>query len=256
MKKIVVLDNPLSNFDNPIVKELFTETMFMKFRGFRQHWSQWYIPVCKTDFVGTNMILCDETPEGKLKPISAVRGITKERCERYRLSFPASTLCKHWEDQRHQNVLDDWVSKMNGRNIAYCSAFTVEQFLPREEKKEAVESLIALFAFYHMHFKVEQSVAIGAEKTRTDEYYHRLGLFGIKHEGKALPNVNFPELDNAPFEVQLMESLSPECIEAARSNIRLWKDAIIIEDNTLKKGSVESYLNNVTLSKPSEGKVA
>jgi hypothetical protein len=246
--RIVVLENPQASFDSQLVKDLFIDNLAMKIRGFRQRWSQYYIPTCKTDFIGTTLMACKEV-NGKLLPITSYRTIKKSQCEKYRIDFPGSTLCNNTASLEHMNALKDFIeeAQASDKEVTYSSSFTVYPWLQKEEKREAIEMLIPLFAFYHMHYQVERSIALGAAKTGTDKMYHKMGLFPIKLKGEALPSIVFPEYDNEEFEVQTLNGLTDEAIELAKSKMRLWKDRIHVKDASLGRDSVENYFEQIAI---------
>ena len=241
MKRIVVIDNPLASFDNALVRDIFTKTIHMKLRGFRQFWSEWYVPACKTDFVGTNMVLCEEK-HGELTPISAYRSITKERCDKYNITFPGLTLCNNTGSTAHIQALSNFVKEHESQPLAYGSSFTIFPFLEKRDHVDAVKALVPLFAYYHLHFKVNKSIALGAVKTKTDKMYHKMGLFPIKYKGKELENPVFPEYDNQPFEVQTLTGLTDHCLEVAHEYRKLWMDRIYFPDISGDRGTAINEL--------------
>ena len=248
--KIVVLDNPSANYDNPFVRDLLSKVLELKIRGFRQRWPKEYLPVCKSDFFGTNLVLCLEMDTG-LQPLVAYRAVTKKRCDQYHFKFPGYTLCDNTGSLPHINAVRSFneESLKQGKNLAYSSVFTIDHWMlidkekiPRKKVRNIVDFLLPLFAYQHIHWKVDHSVAVGSVKTKTDQMYHRMGLFPIKYKGEELPPQRFPELGDGLFEVQTLTTLTDESLAAAQRYLPLWKDRIHISDENQDWDAVENYL--------------
>jgi len=239
--RILVLDNPFASWDSPFVREMFNKIILLKKLGYQSRFPLNYAPVDKSDFHGTHLGFCQER-NGELFPITAYRVIEKSRCEKYGMPFSGEVLCDSTGSQNHIQALKNFVSKYSDLNIAYSSSFTIDPNIPREERKEAIDFLIPLFAYSHIHWKIDKSLALGSCRTHTDTMYHQMGLLPIKHEGRPLEPINFPCYANERFEVQACEELTPYCLELAKKYLFLWKGRIQVSDASVGHDTVENYL--------------
>ena len=239
--RILVLDNPFASWDSPFVRDMFNKIILLKKLGYQSRFPLNYAPVDKSDFHGTHLAFCQER-NGELFPITAYRVMERDRCEKYGMAFSGEVLCDTTSSEEHKLALREFCHKYKEVNIAYSSSFTIDPNIQREYRKEAIDFLIPLFAYSHIHWKIEKSLALGSVRTHTDTMYHQMGLLPLKHNGETLNPIAFPCYAGEEFEVQACEELTPHCLEMAKKYLYLWKGRIQISDASVGHDTVENYL--------------
>lgn len=241
--RVVVLENVYSNWHNPFVVKLFNRIIALKKNGFASRFSSLYAPVDKSDFHCVHLSLCKEVDQ-ELYPICTVRSISFEQCEKYAFPFTGATVADSSRSPDHIKAVLNFVEEAKGQNrsISYSSAFAIEPSLKKEERKMAIDFLVPLFAFYHIHWRVDRSLAIGSCRTKTDQLYHDMGLLPIKLNGTPLPPVELASCQNEKFEIQALTEITDYCKNMARENLHFWKNRIHITDLELMNHAVEDYL--------------
>lgn len=239
--KIVVIDNPYASWDSPFVREMFNKIVLLKKTGFQSRFPIKYAPVDKSDFHGTHFALCQEKA-GELFPVMAFKVIEKSRCEKYGMPFSGGVLGEQTGSIEHIEATREFVEKNKDQNIAYSSAFAIDLNIPKEDRVKAIDFLVPLFSYAHIHWGIKKSLAIGSCHTHTDTLYHRMGLLPLKYNGKALGPVSFPCHADQVFEIQGLEELTPFCLEKAQKYIGLWNSRIHICDASVGHDIVENYL--------------
>lgn len=248
--KIVILDNPYSNWNDPFVRDFFGKIVNLKKKGFASRFDSSYAPVDKSDFHCTHLCLCTFEND-ELTPICSYRAISKDRSDQYGFKFPGLSVCDSTGSQEHKEALSEFVNscEIQNQKVAYYSSFAIDPNLRGEIRKEAIIFIFPVLAFYMIHWEVDKGIAIGSCKTKTDDLYHKTGLLPINLKGEELGSLVIPASGNEEFEVQALESLSDYCIEKAQEKMELWNDRVHVFDNSKQFDNVKNHFKKSTKPK-------
>jgi hypothetical protein len=224
--RLVVIDYPISMFDNPFVSSLLGKVLKIKFETYGQVHAPGVIPADKADFFGTHLILCEE--QGGLNPIFAYRSVTLERCLQHRFEFPALTVARQDGSQGLLERIESLTEKYQpqGHKISWDSAWaqdaSVRVSKTAEERELFRRITMAIGCLHHQNEGIDHMLTLGTLKVKTDVLFNLMGLAPV------LPDAKFSYSGQFGSEVEVYggDSFSLAAKSAAEEFRGLWSNRL------------------------------
>jgi len=220
------MDYPLKYWGDKAVQDFFCKTVDMKTTGYWSFSEKPVVPIDQTDFVGTNFIICYDTPTG-LVPLMGYRSIEATRCEYHRLNFPPKGILEL--NKVDTTVLDGILSSARSqkRRVCYKSSWTKSEHCPKSKESSLfIRDLITTIAVNYMKDSgIDEWLTCGTVKNKTDQYFTFLGM------SKITPNFNnFGFFDNEIVMLHMKDSqlFTKEALEIAARLNSFWENKLVI----------------------------
>ena len=231
----IELSDPIQQWENPLVRSLFSQIMTVKILGYKPYYSNGVVPVDTTDFFANHYLIAREKPESDtgFEIISGFREVTLSRVEAHFSPFPLLSLAKSSGSQRHIQLAERFVknSKELGRDLAYHSSFTVNPDLRAEQElvKLSIDHMHYMMHFVMQRSTFEMPVTIAVvDRFNSKIRYDDQGFMRVSdHEG-LLPSIASPFLNGESVSFMSALKLSPLLQRRARECQSLWDDRLVI----------------------------
>lgn len=229
--KVVVVDFPAMVWDNPQTREFFAKLSALKSDSYHADFEGPVLPVDTMDFLGTHIAICSEDGQGNLEPLLTFRSITLERCEEFRLTFPAVTLARTSKATEHEASLQALLerAKKSHQQIRFCSPVALSPAVRGDQI--LVQRLKQIHAALQLHFLRDSgthiSLLTGMIKSKGDQMFESWGYRPLAGEdGKPLPNIFQWSLYGAEVSLMQLEQFSSKVRTWAAEYVGLWQNRL------------------------------
>lgn len=232
--KLVILESPYDQINDPQVKELFIETQALKINGYHGVYPYGVLPVDTYDFVATHHLVC-ETGQGRLEPIMGYKSITLDKCKTHKLPFPGISVLRSSQAASHEKALQELLDgyQNNASAIDWGSSWTIA---PRirdniELKKFLKELFIAMHVCHEREIGTKEWVTCGNNRVKTDRLFLDLGYQPLQSNGVALPYFIYTPLIDAEAMMFTCTKFSDSALKLADKFRDFWNTRIVISDS-------------------------
>lgn len=224
--KVVVVNSPYDQWSNPIVRELFTNTVGLKINSYGKFYPMGTIPVDTTDFVGTHLLICIEE-FNKIKPIATYRSITWQRCMETCLNFPLQNILETSNALDHLSVLKEIMNnhEKNPSALVYQSGWAIDAQVKENRTlvKDVKDIMTAIVALNSWEEGIKETVGAGSTLVKADKYFASWGASGFSINGTELPNVKMTFYHNVEAKIiTIPSSYSSHTHEQANRWKAMW----------------------------------
>lgn len=234
--KLVVLECPWENWENPDVRDMFTKVALLKKRGYGPHWGKGMMPVDATDLVGDHVIACYEDEHGELHPFTAGRSIDEKICQTYHQNYPPMDYFA--EDPSFKEFVDitnESIDKLSltDKKISYYSSWTIDPSFRKLDKRliqYSKDLYSALTYFYHSAYDIPEFFCFAVLNFNTDKFFGAWGCERVKKNDKELPNLVVPRYSDYELGYMKLETFSEELKELALRYSSLWQNRIVLNN--------------------------
>ena len=237
--KMVVIDYPLYALDDPFCAALMGKALKMKYDGYAVTYHENILPMDKTDFFGTHIMLCEETKTG-LAPIFAYRSVRLDRCLELNIEFPAISMMKADGHPSCVQEIQKIITKVNdASSISYDSSWAQDlnyRFSNNPELKSCLREIMTMaIVMHHKEFKIPHMITCGVVKVKTDKFFEEIGLKKLNE------NSNFYENGMTKEECVIFyhNDFSFEARRKAKKYLDLWDNKLVIDGVARKRAATK-----------------
>lgn len=230
--KVVIIDFPILILNDSYCADLLGKVLKMKYDGYAFTYNDSVLPMDKTDFFGTHMLLCEDTGK-ELIPIFAYKSVTLDRCNKFNFEFPIFPIVRN---DCHPQCLADLnkliASIPDPSSVSYDSSLAknLEYRLSGDQKlKIALQEItMMMIVKHHTDFNIPHMINCGGIKVKTDVFFLKLGLNKLNEHA----HFNQKYLNNEESVVFYNNSFSFEAHRMAKKYKKLWDNKLVINGNT------------------------
>lgn len=231
--QFVILDCPYDTWSDSFTRDLFGKLVDLKFKGYLMSYPYGTLPVDTSDFVATHLIICKKDQDS-LTPIMSYKTISRSRCLKHNITFPALSILQAARAQDHIFHVEKFLAraKEEKREISYDGSWTMTPEL-RKDKERSEELKVIMRAItvqYHLGYNVPEIIGFGLPRFKTEKFFETIGYEQIKHEGENLPYVLMPSLQNEPVALVHLEKFTDQAVQDAKTHEYLWLNRLEISD--------------------------
>jgi hypothetical protein len=228
--KVVIIDYPIFALDNAECSKILGKALKMKYQGYATAYNDKVLPMDKTDFFGTHLILCEEI-ENELFPIFAYKSITLDRCKFHEVEFPILSLMKSDGHPMCVEALNHIIETTAPSAISYDSAWAQDinyRFNKSLELKTLLGEIAMMFMVrHHQDAKISNAITNGVVKVKTDLFFQKLGFKKLTED----ENSHFIQkhLDEEECVIFHTSEFSLEAHSYAKKHQELWENKLMID---------------------------
>jgi hypothetical protein len=228
--KVVIIDYPILALDNPDCSRIFGKTLKMKYEGYATAYNNKILPMDKTDFFGTHLILCEEI-ENELFPIFSYKSVTLDRCKFHEMEFPILSLMLNDGHPTCAETINKIISSVDASAISYDSSWAQDikyRFTKSPELKILLGEIAMMFMVrHHQDAKISNVITNGVVKVKTDLFFQKLGFKKLtENENSHFIQKN---LDNEECIIFHTNEFSFEALSCAKKHQALWDNKLMID---------------------------
>ena len=251
--RLVVLECPWENWENPLVRDMFAKMALLKKRGYGPHWGKGMMPVDSTDLVGDHVIACYEDEEGELHPFTAGRSIDEQKCREYHQNYPPMDYfaedekMKGFVDVTNKAIAD--LEIQNGK-VSYYSSWTIDpafRKLDRRVVQYSKDLYSALTYFYHKDYNISKFFCFAVLNFNTDKFFGAWGCERVTQNDEVLPNITVPRYSDYELAYMKLENFSSELQSLAAGYSHLWDSRVVMNSKLVEVDS--GYMRAVANAK-------
>ncbi len=191
--KLVQLEAPYDSWNQPSTQVLFCKMVGLKLESYLTRYSYGILPFDGSDFVATHLLICEESPNGELTPLTSYKSITLERCEAHNLVFPCLSILQASQAERHTQVITDLLKRYqkNPSEISYDSGFTIHPSarIDRAFCSELKDLLMGFVTLHAIDKGIRCLVGMGMTHVKADQYFLSWGYEPFEDGQGPLPLV-------------------------------------------------------------------
>jgi hypothetical protein len=233
--KVVVIDYPIYALGESSCAALLGKALKMKFDGYSHTYGDNILPMDKSDFFGTHIMLCEEN-EKDLMPIFAYKSVALDRCLKHGVEFPILTTIRSDGDSTCFEEINNIIKQANDPSaVSYDSAWAQNlnyRFSNNPELKNVLREITMMMAVkHHEEFKIPHMITCGAVKVKTDQFFLSIGL------NKVSKNSHFYQknLNNEESVVFYNNIFSLDAYRMAKKYKDLWDSKLLIDGREIKR---------------------
>jgi hypothetical protein len=230
--KIIQLDCPYEQFENPEVRKMFGDLIDMRKRGYSSRHAHGALPVDTYDFIGTHYLIASES-NGEIHLLGGLRMVQRSMAMTYNLPFPIVSLLSAAKADRHLKYMDVLYQQYPASSFefTYISSWSFDP--GTREQPELVKSmydLLCTIAVYSLpHPSQEVRMACGIPRLKTDQYIISTGFERAADDHGVLPEVHQSSLTGEPVVIlELKNGHQFAYRRLAQMNEQAWKDRVIM----------------------------
>jgi hypothetical protein len=245
--KLVVLNCPYDYYNqDSAVRHLLSETWKLKLDGYRAYFPYGVLPIDHLDFISNHLIIC-KVINNELKPVSAWKSLTYDKCLKYDVKYPAvDHIFKNCKQDYPEHILaiEEWVASHDPTQVAYNFGFTVDPTLPREVKSYLVKMSLQLITLYYYHEKINNMLHSTSQTFKIVDEFLAAGHQSLTYNGNELPNVFVKSYNNVENKILLIKDgyFNENYIKETASQWKsIWESRLVIH------GPLATMINSKTL---------
>ena len=222
--QIVVLERPIDTWSDPFTTLIFSKLVEMKLAGYAAHHPYGSLAVDKTDFFGDH-ILVGDVSSGDFVPITGWRSVTLDACKLFKNEFSAIAAAR--KSAPHVEYVEHLLASNPGKNIRYCSAYTINPNIRDRNILVQIKPLLAAMGYwFYKTDRTDISLLVGNVTAKVDRMFESLGYQPLEWNGEVLPSFPIAFYD---MEVRMFKLGEPTdlAIESATQYHELWERRIV-----------------------------
>lgn len=225
MKLRLVLIEEAIHIDNPLACRLWQKTLWIKEKGYRQHYKTSVMPVQTDDFFATHYIVAEEMQNGELEPVAMLKSVTQSICRRFNTSFGGLSLLNGTGFEQRKEILDI----LNGpADISYESSWTINPSYQKDKDlSKKLRDYMTLYACIGLRSRgIPRWLTAGVTQFKIDQYFSWLG------GEQVLPSFSLPIIDNQTVRLMYIADTANPPVEPMRVALDLrqdWENRIVFK---------------------------
>lgn len=178
--QIVVLEDLKDHWDDQDVRNLYCDTMKLKFEGYGNVYGDNVISSDKVDYFGTHLIVCQKGI--RLKPLFAYKSVTLEKCEEYLYQFPCLSLIQSDGEKECFDELTKIVdnAKSSNRSVSFDYSWAQDVSLKNVRSPGMAQMfrdlVMVLVVNHHKDYNIDEMITCGVVKVKTDQFFDKMGF--------------------------------------------------------------------------------
>lgn len=226
--QVVIIDNPIENLDDKKCADIFGKLLKMKHTGYKVTYGDNVLPMDKSDFFSTHILLC-EVDNNNYTPIIAYKSTSYDKCLFYKMEFPALTLMKEDGTPKCVNRINNILQSANSPSeISFDSSWAQNleyRYSDDQSLKIMLREITMMFAVkHHEYFKIPHMISCGVVKVKTDQFFYKIGLKELCSEAHFIQK----SINNQEVVIFYNDSFSELALEMAKKYNTLWDDKLLI----------------------------
>ena len=226
--RVIIIDYPIYAFEDKFCANILGKALHMKHTGYVATYGEKILPMDKTDFFSTHIMLCEEL-NNELIPVIIYKATPYDRCLHYGVEFPALNILK--SDGHEESIIEINKILTNLEDpglISFDSSWAQNldyRFTKDSQLKNNLREITMMFAVkHHEEFKLPHMMTLGVVKVKTDQFFERIGL--KKLPGRSLFNLR--SLNNSEVIIFHNDAFSDEALIMAEKFKELWENKLVI----------------------------
>lgn len=231
---VVILECPYITLSQQNGREIFSNMMNVKIKGYASVHDDKVMPVDTTDFIATHMIVADKRAPFE-KIYMSYKSTSYKMCDRYSLPFPFMTMLKNHAPTECFSKMEEIMKSCREKNedLSYDTGWTINPEIRGDKEFQSIlKDLITLFVVnHHNDYRIPHWVTLGICKVKTDQYFLKMGLEEISTNSILL----HPFLHNtdARAVISMNGKYTDFVFETAKKYQFLWDNRIVISSKDL-----------------------
>lgn len=227
--KMVLIDYPIYALNDPICTNLLCKSWYMKAEGYRYTYNDSVIPMDKSDFFASHIILCEDKND-ELIPIVSCKSLTLDRCLKYNFEFPILSLMKSDGHQSCVDKINQIISTISDPHlISYDSAWAQNlnyRFNKDPEFKTMLsEIMMLIIVAHHKEFNIPHMITNGVVKVKTNQFFLKAGLKELNEHAHFIQK----GLNNEESVIFYTNEFSLSAHQMAEKYQELWETKLVID---------------------------
>ena len=231
--RVVIIDYPILSLDNTLCSNLLGKALSIKYAGYKVTYGDNILPMDKTDYFSTHIMLCEELHD-QLIPIIIYKATPYDRCLHYGIEFPALSIVKSDGSPELALEINKILTNLeNPGMISFDSSWAQNleyRFSKDSQLKNSLREITMMFAVkHHEEFNHPHMMTLGVVKVKTDQFFERIGL-------KKLPGPSLfklKSLNNSEVYIFHNNTFSDEALFMAEKYKELWNNKLLINNRSI-----------------------
>jgi hypothetical protein len=240
--RIVIVDCPYDTIhSDDRVQQLFGRLVGLKIQGYRNQYPYGALPVDASDYFGVHILLCEETLNRQLNPLTGFKSVTLERCKNFQTHFPLEHVMEGKAANLHrafvQRVLAQ--AEKNGEPVAYNSSWTIRPDLTRDRDLRNFCRDISMFFLvrYYEDARIPHCFAGAAVRFKVHQLKEAVGFEYLTGQDGPLPAFPCEPFYGEPIHLMYLRKATEEARRWAHLFDPLWESRIILRSNEAQSAS-------------------
>lgn len=244
--RLVQMDSPFEQWDNPLIRQLFERTITLKINGYGRKYPSGVIPFDISCWYASHFLVCEDG-EG-FQPVMGFQRVTLEQYRKHYAPFAPLSSCKQVGRIEHIRAMEELVARADDRpeKLSYTGGFTVDPKL--RANRELVEELCRLMVVLHYFFHREageghEIVTAPTLRFKVESLLSPYGFFPLVDPGLEGDEGDLSFASYAGEKVRFMrvKTFNQEMMRFAERYQTLWDNRILLcrtsPENPMARGA-------------------
>jgi hypothetical protein len=232
--RVVIIDYPIYALDNTECSEIFGKALSIKHAGYSLTYGENVLPMDKTDFFSTHIMLCEEVND-QLIPIIIYKATPYDRCLHYGIEFPGLSIVKADGHPDCVREIETILSNLDNPNmISFDSSWAQNpeyRFSKDSQLKNCLKEITMMFAVkHHEEFRLPHMMTLGVVKVKTDKFFEQIGLKKLTGPSR----FKLKSLNDSDVYIYHNNAFSDEALIMAEKYNELWKNKLVISGQVIQ----------------------
>lgn len=231
MWKFIIMSDLISHFSESLeIRTLFSETLALRFKGYRQYYGTDSIPQDAYDFIGSHLIIA-KAENNKLTPKICLRSVTNKQTDLYQKQFP---FIEHMFEAHESQIKDECENFISDKkNICYTNNYTIDPDLAPEEKAALMEMMFGFYYLYHSEKDVTNFITATSDKFKVYKTRMKQGYRYLNDDSEFSTFVA-PHIMNEKFRAMVMTEFSLESRNLAKKYANFYNEKLDLRQANLE----------------------
>lgn len=233
--RVVVLDRAHAHFADSSLRNFFADVMALRLTGYGHEYPSQVVPIDTSDFFSTQIVTCEELPQGQLVPLSSYKMVSARRCKEYHKEFSGLSVPRGAKDgSAHAELVRQIVAsaEARGEDVGYCGSWTIH---PRIRQNELLTQLIRNIVYcthlnWQLQYNVKEMLIVGVQRFKTDKYQESIGYKRLQVGDEILGPYGHPDLWDEPIAMLHLTQPSEKTLALAQRYQSYWDNRIAMGD--------------------------
>jgi hypothetical protein len=220
--RVIIIDYPIYGLEDPFCAKLLGRALKMKHEGYVATYGDNSLPMDKTDFFATHLLLCEEKDDD-LWPVIAYKSVSFDRCLFYGAEFPGTSLMKSDGHPSCVAEIDRIIAAADSPGtISFDSSWAQAlsyRFSGNAPMKRWLREVVTMMAVrHHEDYGLPHFFTCGVVQVHTDQFFRELGLRELNDRAHFFQK----NLNGAEAVIFYNDRFSPEAHALASKHQALW----------------------------------
>ena len=235
--RIVILKKPYDTYrESQFTRDLLSKIFQLKLTGYQQHYPYGILPISDIDFIADHIVICLESENKELTPISGFKSVRNSVCKQFNLPFPIVAHKYGREVEKFSDYVSGIHAWMNDLELkksefAYNASWTIQPNLDKSVRNLVRELTYSLVCLYYTTEKIDYMINSTAALHAVNINEERMGMHYLKDSaGNKLSSFKSPTFFDQPFFIMhtIEGGFSAEFLEYSQKFKQLWDDRLVI----------------------------